>query len=151
MGYHNGNIIEYASVYPVEIKGLIDGSNELSMHFKNNIKSYSSSLSFASNVCTDYTAYRCLRCLQDDMGIGTQVLRGEGHEASENATMYFSDDRFHISQHRGRYNTPKTNEIAMLFRSSRGIPPNNLDVCIYPRQRELSRISTINPNCDPMT
>ncbi|GBL95539.1 hypothetical protein AVEN_54139-1 [Araneus ventricosus] len=59
--------------------------------------------------------------------------------------------KLHISQHRGRYNAPKTNEIAMVFRSSGGIPPNNRDICIYPRQRELSRISTLNPNCDPMT
>ncbi|GBM03252.1 hypothetical protein AVEN_142544-1 [Araneus ventricosus] len=34
---HNGNIIEQASVYPVEMKGLMDGSDELSVHFKNNI------------------------------------------------------------------------------------------------------------------
>ncbi|GBN90978.1 hypothetical protein AVEN_266273-1 [Araneus ventricosus] len=37
---HNGNIIEQASVYPVEMKGLMDGSDELSVHFKNNISSY---------------------------------------------------------------------------------------------------------------
>ncbi|GBN37028.1 hypothetical protein AVEN_256644-1 [Araneus ventricosus] len=35
---HNGNIIEQASVYPVEMKGLMDGSDELSVHFKNNIR-----------------------------------------------------------------------------------------------------------------
>ncbi|GBO02234.1 hypothetical protein AVEN_259731-1 [Araneus ventricosus] len=39
----------------------------------------------------------------------------------------------------------------MVFRSSGGIPPNNRDICIYPRQRELNRISTLIPNCDPMT
>ncbi|GBN68333.1 hypothetical protein AVEN_252198-1 [Araneus ventricosus] len=80
-----------------------------------------------------------------------QVLREERHEASENVTMYISDDRLHISQHRGKYNAPKINEIAMVFRSSDFVPPNNRDICIYPRQRELSRISTLNPNCDPMT
>ncbi|GBM58764.1 hypothetical protein AVEN_179317-1 [Araneus ventricosus] len=80
-----------------------------------------------------------------------QVLQEEGHDASENVTIYISDDRLHISQHRGRYNAPKLNEIAIVFRSSCGIPPNNRDICIYPRQRELSRISTHNPNCDPMT
>ncbi|GBM11697.1 hypothetical protein AVEN_75651-1 [Araneus ventricosus] len=37
---HNGNIIEQASVYTVEMKGLMDGSDELSVHFKNNIRSY---------------------------------------------------------------------------------------------------------------
>ncbi|GBN73585.1 hypothetical protein AVEN_145789-1 [Araneus ventricosus] len=31
---HNGNIIEQASVYPVGMKGLMDGSDELSVHFK---------------------------------------------------------------------------------------------------------------------
>ncbi|GBM28947.1 hypothetical protein AVEN_232040-1 [Araneus ventricosus] len=45
---HNGNIIEQASVYPVEMRGLMDGSDELSVHFKNNIRSYNSALSFAS-------------------------------------------------------------------------------------------------------
>ncbi|GBO02563.1 hypothetical protein AVEN_200355-1 [Araneus ventricosus] len=46
---HNGNIIEQVSVYPVEMKGLVDGSEELSVHFKNNIRSYNSAQkSFAS-------------------------------------------------------------------------------------------------------
>ncbi|GBM52971.1 hypothetical protein AVEN_111321-1 [Araneus ventricosus] len=44
----NGNPIEQASVYPVGMKGLMDGSDELSVHFKNNIRSYNSALSFAS-------------------------------------------------------------------------------------------------------
>ncbi|GBL91703.1 hypothetical protein AVEN_113238-1 [Araneus ventricosus] len=50
---HNGNIIEQASVYPVEMKGLMDGSDELSEHFKNNIRSYQ-----CFNGCTDCTVYR---------------------------------------------------------------------------------------------
>ncbi|GBN31089.1 hypothetical protein AVEN_202481-1 [Araneus ventricosus] len=50
---HNGNIIEQASVYPVEMKGLMDGSGELSVHFKNNIRSYQ-----CFNGCTDCTVYR---------------------------------------------------------------------------------------------
>ncbi|GBO44523.1 hypothetical protein AVEN_198663-1 [Araneus ventricosus] len=50
---HNGNIIEQASVYPVEMKELMDGSDELSVHFKNNIRSYQ-----CFNGCTDCTVYR---------------------------------------------------------------------------------------------
>ncbi|GBN82532.1 hypothetical protein AVEN_44219-1 [Araneus ventricosus] len=50
---HNGNIIEQASVCPVEMKGLMDGSDELSVHFKNNIRSYQ-----CFNGCTDCTVYR---------------------------------------------------------------------------------------------
>ncbi|GBL85262.1 hypothetical protein AVEN_222730-1 [Araneus ventricosus] len=50
---HNGNIIEQASVYPVEMKGLMDGSDELSVHFKNNVRSYQ-----CFNGCTDSTVYR---------------------------------------------------------------------------------------------
>ncbi|GBN25728.1 hypothetical protein AVEN_61346-1 [Araneus ventricosus] len=50
---HNGNIIEQASVYPVEMKGLMDGSDELSVHFKNNIRSYQ-----CFSGCTDCTVYR---------------------------------------------------------------------------------------------
>ncbi|GBM16006.1 hypothetical protein AVEN_136658-1 [Araneus ventricosus] len=50
---HNGNIIEQASVYPVEMKGLMDGSDELSVHFKNNVRSYQ-----CFNGCTDCTVYR---------------------------------------------------------------------------------------------
>ncbi|GBL85264.1 hypothetical protein AVEN_222732-1 [Araneus ventricosus] len=48
---HNGNIIEQASVYPVEMKRLMDGSDELSVHFKNKIRSYQ-----CYNGCTDCTA-----------------------------------------------------------------------------------------------
>ncbi|GBO21147.1 hypothetical protein AVEN_29829-1 [Araneus ventricosus] len=50
---HNGNIIEQASVYPVEMKGLMDGSDDLSVHYKNNIRSYQ-----CFNGCTDCTVYR---------------------------------------------------------------------------------------------
>ncbi|GBM23175.1 hypothetical protein AVEN_147089-1 [Araneus ventricosus] len=50
---HNGNIIEQASVYPVEMKGLMYGSDELSVYFKNNIRSYQ-----CFNGCTDCTIYR---------------------------------------------------------------------------------------------
>ncbi|GBL73304.1 hypothetical protein AVEN_159341-1 [Araneus ventricosus] len=50
---HNGNVIEQDSVYPVEMKGLMDGSDELSVHFKNNIRSYQ-----CFNGCTDCTVYR---------------------------------------------------------------------------------------------
>ncbi|GFW78569.1 helitron_like_N domain-containing protein [Trichonephila clavipes] len=42
-----------------------------------------------------------------------QVLLEERHEASENVTMYISDERVGSDQHRGRYNAPKTNEVAM--------------------------------------
>ncbi|GBM07111.1 hypothetical protein AVEN_177075-1 [Araneus ventricosus] len=47
---HNGNIIEQASVYTVEMKGLMDGSDELSVHFKNNIT--------VLQGCIDCTVYR---------------------------------------------------------------------------------------------
>ncbi|GBM14958.1 hypothetical protein AVEN_160836-1 [Araneus ventricosus] len=43
---HNGNIIEQASVYPVEMKGLM-------VQFKNNIRLYQ-----CFNGCTDCTFYR---------------------------------------------------------------------------------------------
>ncbi|GFW26903.1 ATP-dependent DNA helicase [Trichonephila clavipes] len=45
---HNGKIIEKPSTYPVEMKELMDGSHDLSQHFKKNIRSYNSALSFAS-------------------------------------------------------------------------------------------------------
>ncbi|GBN22471.1 hypothetical protein AVEN_254338-1 [Araneus ventricosus] len=50
---HNGNIIEQDSVYPVEMKVLMEGSDELSVHFKNNIRSYQ-----CFNGCTNCTVYR---------------------------------------------------------------------------------------------
>ncbi|GBN50494.1 hypothetical protein AVEN_179050-1 [Araneus ventricosus] len=62
---HIGNIIEQASVYPVEMKGLMDGSDKLSVHFKNNIRSYQWSNGYTGrgayqcfNGCTDCTVYR---------------------------------------------------------------------------------------------
>ncbi|GFY09070.1 helitron_like_N domain-containing protein [Trichonephila clavipes] len=69
-----------------------------------------------------------------------QVLHEERHEASENFTMYVRDDRLDSDQYRGRYNTPKTNEAAMVFKSSDDIPPNNRDICVYPKQRQLQEV-----------
>ncbi|GFY37560.1 uncharacterized protein TNIN_28661 [Trichonephila inaurata madagascariensis] len=45
---HNGKITEKDSTYPVEMKGLMDGSHDLSQHFKKNVRSCNSTLSFAS-------------------------------------------------------------------------------------------------------
>ncbi|GFX54329.1 helitron_like_N domain-containing protein [Trichonephila clavipes] len=45
---HNGKIIKEASTCPVEMKGLVDGSHDLSEHFKKNTRSYNIALSFAS-------------------------------------------------------------------------------------------------------
>lgn len=39
----------------------------------------------------------------------------------------------------------------MVFKTSDGIPPNNRDLCIHPRGRELVPITTLNRNCDPMS
>ncbi|GFV82384.1 helitron_like_N domain-containing protein [Trichonephila clavipes] len=80
-----------------------------------------------------------------------QVLHEEEHEASENVIMYIRDEMLDSDQHRGRYNAPKSNEVAIVFKSSNDVPPNNQDICIYPKQHKLCRISTLNPNCDPMT
>ncbi|GFS53233.1 ATP-dependent DNA helicase [Trichonephila clavipes] len=79
-----------------------------------------------------------------------QVLHEEGYEASENVTMYISDERLYSDQHRGRSNALKINEVAMVIKSCDSVPPNNRDICIYPKQRQLCRISTLNPNCDPI-
>ncbi|GFV76525.1 helitron_like_N domain-containing protein [Trichonephila clavipes] len=79
------------------------------------------------------------------------VIREEGHEASESVTIYISDELLDFDYHRGRYDALKTNEVAMVFKYSDGIPPNNRGICIYTKQRQLCRISTLNPNCDPIT
>ncbi|GFY42145.1 uncharacterized protein TNIN_261951 [Trichonephila inaurata madagascariensis] len=44
---YNGKIIVDDSTYPVQMKGLMDGSIDLSEHFKKNIRSYNNALSFA--------------------------------------------------------------------------------------------------------
>ncbi|GFY40915.1 helitron_like_N domain-containing protein [Trichonephila inaurata madagascariensis] len=203
--------------YPVEMKGLMDGSHDLSEHFKNNIRSYNSALSFASMgaqivppagrgaycfrihgqiyhrtshlhpvqageekfaqlYVLDSELATCRRmerlensecnpellqstdevirlinpfsaAYQMTWELEQQVLR-EGHEDSENFTMYISDERLDSDQHRGRYNVPKTNEAAMVFKSSDGIPPNKRDICIYPKQCQLQEVDrcTLPPN-----
>ncbi|GFY13894.1 helitron_like_N domain-containing protein [Trichonephila clavipes] len=65
--------------------------------------------------------------------------------------MYVSDEQLGSEQHRGKYNAPKIKEVSTMFKSCDGIPPNNQDICINPKQLQLCRISTINPNCDPIT
>ncbi|GFV93155.1 helitron_like_N domain-containing protein [Trichonephila clavipes] len=166
---HNGKIIENASTYPVEMKGLMDGSHDLSQHFKKNIRSYNKALSFASMgahivplagrgaFCfrtngqiyhrTSHlhpaqgeekfahlyvldselaTCGRMERCENSECNpelkrsidevitrvnpfaaaytmmweLEQQVLHEEGHEASENVTMYISNERLDSDQHR---------------------------------------------------
>ncbi|GFU14034.1 helitron_like_N domain-containing protein [Trichonephila clavipes] len=203
------------------MKGLMDVSHDLPQHFKKNIRSYNSALSFASMgaqivppagrgaycfkihgqiyhrtshlhpaqageekfaqlYVMDSELATCRRielCENSECNpelmrsidevirrvnpfaaaytmlweLEQQILHEEGHEASENVTMYISDERLNSDQNRGRYNAPKTNEVAMVFKSSDGVPPYNRNICIYPKQRQLCRISTLNPNCDPMT
>ncbi|GFW68192.1 helitron_like_N domain-containing protein [Trichonephila clavipes] len=73
----------------------------------------------------------------------------EGHEASENFTMYIIDDRLDFDQHRGRYNAPKTNKVAMEFKISDRVPPNNWDICISVIHRlmvEGNRLNFLRPN-----
>ena len=56
--------------------------------------------------------------------------------------------------HRGRLNLPISSEIAAVFVDVDGAPPNNLDICIYPRhtaEQNQHRIGFLSPNCDPLT
>ena len=56
--------------------------------------------------------------------------------------------------HRGRLNLPISSEIAAVFVDVDGAPPNNLDICIYPRhtaEQNQHRIGFLSPNSDPLT
>ncbi|GBO13131.1 hypothetical protein AVEN_220150-1 [Araneus ventricosus] len=77
---HNGNIIEQASVYPVDKKGLVDGSDELSVAFKNNIKSY--------------------QCFN-----GAQIVQSTGRGIAPNSWPNLSQDLSHLHQQAGGENT----------------------------------------------
>ncbi|GFW66585.1 helitron_like_N domain-containing protein [Trichonephila clavipes] len=184
------------------MKGLMDGSHDLSQHFKKNIRSYNSVLSFASMgaqivppagrgaycfripgqiyhrtshlhpvhageekfaqlyvLYSELATCRRMECCENSecnpklmrsidevirrvnpfaaaytmmWELEQQVLHEQGHEVSENVTMYISDERLDSDQHRGRYDAPKTNEVAMVFKSSDGIPPNYRDICTMP-------------------
>ncbi|XP_055845576.1 uncharacterized protein LOC129915415 [Episyrphus balteatus] len=50
-----------------------------------------------------------------------------------------------------RYNTPRSNEIAAIFTSTDGAPPGKFDFVIYSKSSgSLTKISNLNPHCDPM-
>lgn len=90
-------------------------------------------------------AYRMLHEVEQE------VLQQEGQRAAANIRMYITEERTESGQNKGRYNVPKANEIAMIFRTEDGVPPTNRDICIYPKGDRLCNISTLNPNCEPMT
>ena len=55
-----------------------------------------------------------------------------------------------------RYNSPKTYEIGVVFKSTDGAPPANRDVCarlLIPTNRgnAFIKIKSTQPMCDPMT
>lgn len=49
-----------------------------------------------------------------------------------------------------RYNAPTADEVAVIFVGQDGRVPDNRDIAVYPHGEALSRISPLNPNCDPM-
>ncbi|KZS10733.1 Uncharacterized protein APZ42_024749 [Daphnia magna] len=67
--------------------------------------------------------------------------------------MIISSDRRNLDQR--RYNSPTTNEIAVLFPSANGEPPAKRDIQVHlfipVRGRTFIKISTRQPMCDPMT
>lgn len=66
--------------------------------------------------------------------------------------MFFTRDLNAASNvHRGRLNLPISGEIAAVFIDDDGLPPLDLDVCVYPRHM-LNRhhINFLSPVCDPM-
>ncbi|ODM87033.1 ATP-dependent DNA helicase PIF1 [Orchesella cincta] len=73
---------------------------------------------------------------------------------SEIINMWLIKDR---TQDPRRYNLPVANEVAAIFTSEDGEPPSlyQRDICVHPRDAThpsgLQFISTISPNCDPMT
>ncbi|CAL8129145.1 unnamed protein product [Orchesella dallaii] len=73
---------------------------------------------------------------------------------TETVNMWLIRDR---TQDPRRYNLPVANEVAAIFTSEDGVPPSQYqrDICIHPRDSShptgLQFLSTISPNCDPMT
>ncbi|XP_045036715.1 uncharacterized protein LOC116926850 [Daphnia magna] len=67
--------------------------------------------------------------------------------------MIISSDRRNLDQR--RYNSPTTNEIAVIFKSANGEPPAKRDIrghlFIPVRGRTFVQIDTQQPMCDPMT
>ena len=49
-----------------------------------------------------------------------------------------------------RYNKPRTREVAMVFTSPDGMPPNNRDIVQFMRNGPTRRVSEHNGNVDPM-
>lgn len=55
--------------------------------------------------------------------------------------------------HRGRLNLPISGEIAAVYVDNDGAPPQNVDICIYPRHTQgqnQHRISYLSQLCDPV-
>ncbi|KAI9558408.1 hypothetical protein GHT06_015188 [Daphnia sinensis] len=88
-----------------------------------------------------------------------QVLEEEHRRAQDEnlphqtVGMIISSDRRNVDQR--RYNSPTTNEIAVIFKSANGEPPAKRDIrghlFIPVRGRTFVQIDTQQPMCDPMT
>ncbi|XP_035233479.1 uncharacterized protein LOC118205294 [Stegodyphus dumicola] len=90
-------------------------------------------------------AYKMLKEFEEE------TLREQGAETAADIRMYIKGESVGTGEHRGRYNAPKENEVAVVFKSTDGAPPSNRDIVIHPRGGGLINISTLNPNLEPMT
>ncbi|XP_054706622.1 uncharacterized protein LOC129216433 [Uloborus diversus] len=90
-------------------------------------------------------AFKMLKEFEED------TLRYHGVQTAADIRMYIKGENITHSEHRGRYNAPKENEVAAVFKSTDGVPPTNRDIVIHPRSGGLINISPLNCNLEPMT
>ena len=92
-------------------------------------------------------AFKMLRDFEED------TLQEQGAENVTDICMFIKGEHQNLKagEHRGRYNAPKENEVAVIFKTADGVPPSNRDIVIHPKRGGLINISTLNPNLEPMS
>ncbi|XP_076029784.1 uncharacterized protein LOC143018309 [Oratosquilla oratoria] len=144
-------------------------------HFKENIRNYNASVSFASmgakivqpNGRGPYTfrvygqIYHRTSHMHSNDGQNRQfaqlyvidsgqVTDIRTRNPANIVSLFFNRD---INADRRRYNLPTVNDIAMIFQNPDGEPPFHRDFKVYPRNEDAPLISLniLSPNLDPMT
>ncbi|XP_035205703.1 uncharacterized protein LOC118180745, partial [Stegodyphus dumicola] len=72
-------------------------------------------------------AYKMLKEFEEE-----ETVREQGAETAADIRMYIKGESVAAGEHRGRYNAPKENEVAVVFKSTDGAPPSK------PRHRDPS-------------
>ncbi|XP_030850990.1 uncharacterized protein LOC754317 [Strongylocentrotus purpuratus] len=130
---------KYGQVYILE--GNLATSTRIQQHPQCNQSTMETIQHIIEETSPYAAAYKCMKQVEDE-----QMQTSDPQTPVPSVKMIFkrgSDQR--------RYNLPTVDEVAAVFVGEDGMPPDQRDFAVYPKNHHLHNISCLSANIDPMT